>query len=658
MKHSPCSIFAVLALCLSTTSADNKFGCLFEDELCTPYEFCANDRVFGRCLELPGADLYTYDVSASTLQRLRTLLQNLAHRGLTWHDDTTQQAISRELSKLRKVSLRRPDPPFASTSHGGERKLKYGEPELSGSVQKYLQQLGFHQSLGASHKGTQRETPLTKIKDFQTNNGKSSLYKVQSAGLPQEGTVFTKGAVGSWRPPVETAWSHQDPGSAKGNTKGSSTGLAAQLEHYLAGATHTQSRPVPGAVVGSMVGPKGKLHYMSYVSPGGQENPLTRLGDGGSRPPRPNIDMILFKTASHHPGPKKPLSMGDERFIQNVVNQLGRQRVNMDGLMGKDLDQLAGIISDALQVVDGEGSKAKSKPRLLRPIWERQMKRAPLTSDLQGKKAQDMLGRDSPTALQAEVKGQQMKEADSEPDDKDPVFISKLLDYLNMDPFRASPDSKMDVGGPEGKPSVNGQRTVGLENVRSRTTQGQKHVPHPWEERNVATETEGGALAQPNDAAFNQPMDVQGSDSLVDLELERWIHSTEASLPSEAETDLLVEAQKKNLLAEPKKKDTRLQEEELVHMGVKAYSKSSRGKGHSGDFGYIITDTDTLTSDQGTDLMERLGRRVNLHLTDFLHLSVLGPAVTFRVGSNPNNVSAADLVHVAVSFFLNLTPEP
>uniref|UniRef100_A0A3B4TU55 Protein tyrosine phosphatase receptor type N2 n=1 Tax=Seriola dumerili TaxID=41447 RepID=A0A3B4TU55_SERDU len=55
-------------------------------------------RVFGRCQELAGADLYTYDISSSALQRLRILLQKLAHR-LTWQDDITQQVISRELSK-------------------------------------------------------------------------------------------------------------------------------------------------------------------------------------------------------------------------------------------------------------------------------------------------------------------------------------------------------------------------------------------------------------------------------------------------------------------------------------------------------------------------------------------------------------------------------
>uniref|UniRef100_A0AAY5K321 Protein tyrosine phosphatase receptor type N2 n=1 Tax=Esox lucius TaxID=8010 RepID=A0AAY5K321_ESOLU len=550
---SPCSIiFAVLAFCLTlpTTYADNKFGCLFEDELCTPYEFCANDRVFGRCLDLPGSDLYTYDVTASTQQRLRNLLQKLSQRGLTWQDDATQQAISRELSKLRKVSIRRPGPPFASiTHHGGDRKLKPGEAVLSRRVQKYLQELGFHhQTFGAARPGTQQERLLTK-------NGKTPFYSLQSVRPPKD-KLFTSGAVGSWRPPVETAWSSQEPENAKGSTKG----LAAQLEHYLAGATHTQSHPLPGAVVGSLVGPKGKLHYVSYVSPlppGGQGKAQAQLDDSGSKPPRPNLDRLLFKAASNHPVPKKPLSTVDERFIENVVNQLGRQRVNVDGLMGKDLDQLAGIISEALQVVDGEGPRAKAKPRLRGLIRERQMKRVPLPSNYQ--EDQDMMGQDATVQT------------------KDPVFINKLLEYLNMDPFSDSPDGKMDIGGSTGNHSQDNQRTV----------------------------------------APDRPIDLRGSEFLLDAELERWIHGTEAP-PPETESHPLGDEPQKNHLAETQK-EMQLQEEELVHRGVKAYSKSPRGKERSKDFGYIITDTD-----------------------------VLGPAVTFRVDSNPNNVSTAELARIAV----------
>uniref|UniRef100_A0A4W5N475 Protein-tyrosine phosphatase receptor IA-2 ectodomain domain-containing protein n=1 Tax=Hucho hucho TaxID=62062 RepID=A0A4W5N475_9TELE len=457
------------------------------------------------------------------------------------------------------------------------------------------------------------------------------FYNLQSAGPPQWGKVFTQGAVGSWRSPVETAYSSQEPEKARG----SATGLAAQLERYLAGAAHTQSRPVPGAVVGSVVGPKRKLYYVSYVRPGVQVEPQTRLGGSGSKPPRPNIDRLLFKAASNHQVPKEQLSTVDERFILNVVNQLGRQRVNMDGLMGKDLDQLADIIYGALQVVDEEGPEARAKPRLVGHIRDRQMKREPLHSmDQDEEDQEDMLEQD------AMLQGQQMVDADSEPDDKDPIIVSKLLEYLNMDPFSDAPDAQLEVGdsgGAAGNPSIDGQRTVGLENVRSRTTQGQVPVPHPWEERSMTMGGEDGAPDQPDHGTSDQPVDVQGSDSLVDSEVERWIYGTEAPSPPAAESDLL---------AEPQKKDMRLQEE-VVHMGVKAYSKSLQGKNHHSDIGYIITDTDSLTSDQGLDLMERLGRRVNLHVTDLLHLSVLGPAVTFRVGTNPHNVSTADVAHGA-----------
>lgn len=43
--------------------------------------FSSVDGVFGRCQELAAADLHTYDISSSALQRLRILLQKLAHRG-------------------------------------------------------------------------------------------------------------------------------------------------------------------------------------------------------------------------------------------------------------------------------------------------------------------------------------------------------------------------------------------------------------------------------------------------------------------------------------------------------------------------------------------------------------------------------------------------
>lgn len=51
-----------------------------------------------------------------------------------------------------------------------------------------------------------------------------------------------------------------------------------------------------------------------------------------------------------------------ERFIQNVVNQLGRHSINMEALMGKDLDQLAEVITGTLQEVDVERPVVGAQP--------------------------------------------------------------------------------------------------------------------------------------------------------------------------------------------------------------------------------------------------------------------------------------------------------
>lgn len=41
-----------------------------------------------------------------------------------------------------------------------------------------------------------------------------------------------------------------------------------------------------------------------------------------------------------------------EKFIENVVKNVGRQHLNVDNLTPQDLDQLSSLIADALLVVD------------------------------------------------------------------------------------------------------------------------------------------------------------------------------------------------------------------------------------------------------------------------------------------------------------------
>ncbi|XP_069552384.1 receptor-type tyrosine-protein phosphatase N2 [Brachyistius frenatus] len=623
-------LFAALAvsLCSSLALVDRKFGCLFEDELCASYEFCVNDGVFGRCQELAGADLYTYDISSSALQRLRILLQKLAHRGLTWQDDITQQVISRELSKLRIIPLRhQATPPSSLTAYRSSRdgKLRPAQTELSRNFERYLNGLGFlPQAEMDRQPGVQREAAKVQNEDIKSDirldpsrpkpqQGwkETTIYSLQKgAGQPPVTKVSTQSGEGR-HPKLSPTYSKQDPGRSKL--------LSSHLERLLAGAPGPQQ----GAPGGEAVWPKGKLHYLGYMhpAPSDQAEPQTQVAFG-PKIQRPNLDRLLFQAGANHPSAKEPFSAMDDRFIQNVVNQLGRHRINMGTLMGTDLDQLSEVITGALQEVHEEQPALGAQPGPGAPDsrGDTEANREPLAAthltqdqDLKSDKGQDS---NQKNIARMKQQGQQKDGADKEPDDKHADFFSKLLDYLNMEPFGNAPEVN------RGQPAPF-RKMVGLENVQSRTTQNQVSVPHRWEEKTQAVPAkEGSTLRLTGGAA--------GLDAQVDSEIERWMKGPQ-------------DPAGKKQLEEPQKKDMRVKTQ-LVHVGVKEFS--SRGKDRH--FGYIITGSDSLTTEQGLDLMERLTQRLSLHAADLTQLSDLGPALTFRVGPNPKNVTTADLVQVAV----------
>uniref|UniRef100_A0A8C3AWZ2 Protein tyrosine phosphatase receptor type N2 n=1 Tax=Cyclopterus lumpus TaxID=8103 RepID=A0A8C3AWZ2_CYCLU len=507
-----------------------------------PFSFSV-DGVFGRCQELAAADLYTYDISSSALQRLRILLQKLAHRGLTWQDELTQQVISRELSKLRTIPLRhQASAPSPLTAYSSSRDRK-----LSRNLQQYLAGLGFlPQSEVDGKPGIQR---LGGWKE-------TTIYSHQKgSGQPPVTKVFTQNGDGR-HPKLSTTYSNRDPGGSKL--------LTSHLEQLLAEVPSTQQ----GAAGVNSAWPKGKLHYLSYIRPAPNNNaePQSHVAFS-SKTQKPNLDRLLLKAGSNQMTDKEPLNIMDERFIQNMVNQLGRHSIDMEALMGKDLDHLAGVITGALQEVDEERPVVGSQP-------------GPGAADSRG----GMERNREPLAVVQPNQDKVLKSDKGQDLNKE--------DTLSMKQQGDSPIRKM----------------AGLENVQSRTTQGQVSVPHRWEVKTLP----------------------------VDSEIQRWMQGNQ-------------DPAGKKQVEEPQKKDMRIKTQ-LVHVGVKEFS--SRGKDRH--FGYIITGSDSLTADQGSDLMERLTERLNLHAADLTQLSyvVLGPALTFRIGPNPKNVTTADLVQCVLSLSL------
>ncbi|KAM8810468.1 receptor-type tyrosine-protein phosphatase N2 [Eudromia elegans] len=65
------------------------------------------------------------------------------------------------------------------------------------------------------------------------------------------------------------------------------------------------------------------------------------------------------------------------------------------------------------------------------------------------------------------------------------------------------------------------------------------------------------------------------------------------------------------------------------------------------DYGYIVTAKDPLTVEKGLELIKEVADLLKLRMSAFDDVNILGPAVTFRVHSNLQNISSADVAKAA-----------
>ncbi|XP_025714911.2 receptor-type tyrosine-protein phosphatase N2 isoform X2 [Callorhinus ursinus] len=64
--------------------------------------------------------------------------------------------------------------------------------------------------------------------------------------------------------------------------------------------------------------------------------------------------------------------------------------------------------------------------------------------------------------------------------------------------------------------------------------------------------------------------------------------------------------------------------------------------------GYIVTGDDPLSPEKGKELMESIARLLEVPMSVFPDIAVLGPAMTFRVSASVQNLTAADVVQATV----------
>ncbi|XP_052005066.1 receptor-type tyrosine-protein phosphatase-like N [Xyrauchen texanus] len=67
------------------------------------------------------------------------------------------------------------------------------------------------------------------------------------------------------------------------------------------------------------------------------------------------------------------------------------------------------------------------------------------------------------------------------------------------------------------------------------------------------------------------------------------------------------------------------------------------------EYGYIVTNQSPLSLYDGVKLLETLAERIHLSTSSFINISVVGPALTFKIRQNSLNLSAEDVANKAVA---------
>ncbi|XP_069020078.1 receptor-type tyrosine-protein phosphatase-like N isoform X2 [Embiotoca jacksoni] len=71
--------------------------------------------------------------------------------------------------------------------------------------------------------------------------------------------------------------------------------------------------------------------------------------------------------------------------------------------------------------------------------------------------------------------------------------------------------------------------------------------------------------------------------------------------------------------------------------------------GQKEEFGYVVTNQSPLSLNDGVRLLELLSERIGLSTSSFINISVVGPAITFRIRPNSKNLTAGDVADKAVA---------
>ncbi|XP_074724630.1 receptor-type tyrosine-protein phosphatase N2 isoform X1 [Strix uralensis] len=592
-------------------AAEARIGCLFEDDLCKSFEICVNDGIFGRCQRVPVTDIYKYDISPPVLQRLRIILEKLSHRGFTWQDDYTQHVIGQELSTIHKIHNRHPDI-FASEGSDTGRTLGQNadnernydlenDVNLAKSLQQYLKYLGILSQSAATNLYPRKMNDKASVKSYFYNDP-IGYYMMQK---PQERAPPLAHASTSHQQHAENLHGRTfnqpqpDKFSAESEIGLDQKTLMAALHTYI-----TQNLSAQSNDKSSHTRTKGShiysdRFYSSQVNPFDGNFAKGKAEDFEMKKlfqPRPasgvlgpTPEMLNHKSAPQD-DPKDPLSVVDETLIKDVLKDLEKHQVNVENLSSTELNEIADTIANAIQTVGIQEETEEGARKTEEDRTEAQMKKG----DAQGRaEVQAGLMENS-----INISDNGVHEASARTDKQEDA--AKLVNFLNENTL------------PENMP----KDLLPEESTKTETKKFEDSDSSSSEEINAGMENvKSETFSRELTTAKNSE-----SDSKDPSETRYWI---------------------KNALMQ----DGNSYEESQKNMGqgLQLEVKSSEEK----EYGYIVTVKDPLSVEKGLELIKEVADLLKLQMSAFDDVNVLGPAVTFRVHSNLQNISTADVAKAA-----------
>ncbi|XP_027542815.1 receptor-type tyrosine-protein phosphatase N2 [Neopelma chrysocephalum] len=589
-------------------AAEARIGCLFEDDLCKSFEICVNDGIFGRCQRVPVIDIYKYDISPPVLQHLKIILEKLSHRGFTWRDDYTQHVIGQELSTIHKIHSRRPDVFASEGSDAGrtfgqnaDNERNYdGENDvnLAKSLQQYLKYLGILSQSASTNLYPRKTSDKASVKSYIYNDPiryyarRNPKERTPPLARPsksqQQLTENLRGRTFS-----QTQAEKFSPESEMGLDQKS---LMAALHTYITQNLSAQSndKSPHSRTKGSQV--YADRFYSTQVSPfdgsfakgKGEDFKMKKLFQ--PRPAsgvlRPTPEVLSHKSASQD-DPKDPLSVVDETLIKDVLKDLEKHQVNVENLSSTELDEIADTIATAIQSVDIQQDTQNGAGKTREDKTEATKK-----GDAQGK-AEFQMGL---MENSVNIPDNGVHEASARTDKEENT--AKLIKFLNENAL--SENVPKDLGPEE---------STKIETKKSEEIDSSEEINAGVE--NVKSEIFSRELTTAENSE---------SDSKDPSKTSYWIKNA-----------LMQDG---NSYEKPQKN---------TGQGLQLEVKSSEEK----EYGYIVTVKDPLSVEKGLELIKEVADLLKLQMSVFDDVNVLGPAVTFRVHSNLQNISTADVAKEA-----------